>query len=69
MSSNLGLKIVGEQLEVGFTADNREQFDSYVDRLRMIADTVWSKEPVEKTPEEAPQSELRPPGYQGIVMT
>lgn len=39
--SNLGLKISGTELEVGFNAGTREEFDSYLAKLTMIADTVW----------------------------
>ncbi len=42
--TSLGLKIVGAEMEVGFTASTREEFDSFVARLRMMADTVWPKE-------------------------
>lgn len=41
--SNLGLKITGTELDVGFNAGTREEFDSYLARLTMIADTIWDQ--------------------------
>ncbi len=42
--SNLGMKITGSDMEVGFLASTREEFDSFLDRLRLMADTVWTAE-------------------------
>jgi len=39
--SSLGLKLVGTELEVGFTVSTREEFDIFVARLEMMADSVW----------------------------
>jgi hypothetical protein len=42
--SNLGMKITGTELEAGFSAGTREEFDSFVARLTLIADTIWEKQ-------------------------
>ena len=40
--TNLGMKIVGEELEVGFTVSSREEFDAAVARLQTVAATIWA---------------------------
>ena len=41
--TNLGFKIVGTEVEVGFSAATREEFDVAVARLTMLVETVWPK--------------------------
>jgi hypothetical protein len=47
--SNLGMRIeetnLGMNFEVGFNAGTREEFDSFLARLRMVADTIWPPSP------------------------
>ena len=38
---NLGMKIEGEQMEVGFTVGSREEFDVAVSRLTTVAGMLW----------------------------
>lgn len=54
--TNLGMKIVGEELEVSFTVSSREEFDAAVARLQTVAATIWIKwhEP-EPDPQFAPE--------------
>ena len=40
--TNLGMKIVGDELEVGFTVSSREEFDAAVARLQTVAATIWA---------------------------
>lgn len=39
--TNLGMKIVGEELEVGFTVASREDFDQTIARLQVVASLLW----------------------------
>ena len=39
--SNLGMKIEASGFEVGFKAETREEFDSYLARLTLFAATIW----------------------------
>ena len=39
--TNLGMKIVGEELEAGFTVSSRAEFDWAVARLSVIVATLW----------------------------
>lgn len=39
--SNLGMRIEASGFEVGFKAETREEFDSYLARLTMVAETIW----------------------------
>ena len=41
--TNLGFKIVGTEVEVGFSAATREEFDVAVARLTMLVETIWPK--------------------------
>ena len=50
--TNLGMKIVGEELEVGFTVSSREEFDAAVARLQTVAETIWMSQH-EPEPERA----------------
>ena len=45
--TSLGLKIVGEEMEVGFTVLSRDELNVAIDRLYAMADTVW---PTEQAP-------------------
>jgi hypothetical protein len=45
--SSLGMKIEGSNMEVGFTASTREEFDYYQQTLRLLADRIWTGAPVE----------------------
>lgn len=55
--SNLGMKITGAEMEVGFLASTREEFDSFLDRLRLMADTVWPAEAAAAPPQD-PESQF-----------
>ena len=39
--SNLGMRIEASGFEVGFKAETREEFDSYLARLTLVAATIW----------------------------
>ena len=62
--TNLGMKIVGDELEVGFTVSSREEFDTAVARLQTVAATIWIKwhEP-EPDPQFAPEKALDHPVF------
>ncbi len=38
---NLGMKIEGDQMEVGFTVGSREEFDATVMRLTTVVGMLW----------------------------
>ena len=43
--SNLGMRIEASGFEVGFKAETREEFDSYLARLTLVAATIWPTSP------------------------
>ena len=43
--TSLGLKIVGEEMEVGFTVSSRDELNVAIDRLYAMADTIWPSSP------------------------
>ena len=63
--TNLGMKIVGDELEVGFTVSSREEFDVAVARLQTVAATIWTSGAQQSgensiyrlPPDDKPQSE------------
>lgn len=55
--TSLGMKIVGSEFEAGFTAGTREEFDSFIVRLTLMADSVWPKADKGLGAENLPQSE------------
>jgi glycine cleavage system protein P-like pyridoxal-binding family len=56
--SNLGMRIKGDVFEVGFEAETREEFDSFVERLQMVAATIWRSQH-EPEPERDDQAVAR----------
>ena len=63
--TNLGMKIVGEELEVSFTVSSREEFEAAVARLQTVAATIWASGAQQSgenssyrpPPDDKPQSE------------
>jgi hypothetical protein len=50
--NNLGMKIVGDELEVGFTVSSREELALAISQVMMMAVAIWKDETAPKEPEK-----------------
>ena len=69
--TSLGLKIVGEEMEVGFTVSSRDELNVAIDRLYAMADTIWPPSPAgaKSIGDEEPRPEPNDRGLNWVQAT
>lgn len=56
--SSFGLKWSGAEFEVGFSALSRQEYESFLEKIKLVADSIWPLES-DMPPEAATQEMIK----------